>query len=189
MDCNNHLRIEGSKEDMERFVTQAQAEEGDFLYSFIPSPIEYSHVTECAEDEWAKEVKTLLALKYGADNLLEWRLANWGTEQEEGDLSYDEQTHSFDFTTDSPPVVAIIRISRLYPGLKIFFEYQTTEEEADEVLGKWGKYIIQDGWIEHEEYENQNKGNLAKWIETLREEDKWFKELLQKESQKKVKQN
>lgn len=189
MDCNNHLIIEGSKEDIERFVAQAQVEDGDFLYSFIPPPLEYSHAMECADDKSPEEVKTLLVLKYGFNNLDEWSLANLGIVQEDGDLSYDEQTRSFNFTTDRPPVIAVIKISRLYPDLKIFFEYRTTEEEADEVLGKWGKYIIQNGWIEHEEYENQNKGNLEKWIETLREEDKWFKELLQKESQKKVKKN
>ena len=175
MECSNYLKIEGNKEDIERFVSQTR--KGGLLESFIPLPAEYGHTDEGARP---KEVDALLIMKYGFDNLDEWCLSNWGTLYPDVDLSYDEQTYSFNFTTGRPPVIAIIRISILYPDLKILFEYKTDEEDADEVLGKWGKYIIKDGWVDHEEYEKQNEGELALWIEHIHEKDRELRESIQK---------
>lgn len=185
MTCKSHLRIEGSKEDIERFVLQA-GDENYFLSGFIPLPLVYGQWTPYPlylEDD-DREASALLTLKYGADNPYDWCLANWGTQYDEVDSSYDEQAHSFNFTTSAPPVIAIIRISLLYPGLKIFYEYKADEEDIGKVFGKWGKYIIQDGWIEHEEYEKQNKGELARWIGHIRERDKELRECLQKVDRK-----
>ena len=210
MDCSNHLRVEGSKEDIERFVSQA-GEGVFFLRHFIPMPVEYGHTYD--EVCPTKEASALLILKYGFDDVDKWCLANWGTLFDEGESNYDEQTHSFGFRRDCPPVIAIIRISLLYPDLKIFYEYKINKISAEDMqeypdmdsndkslleclrksrkypiqkgllkhFGKWGKYIIQNGWVEHEEYKKQNKGKLAGWIKHIREEDKKIKHIREKD--------
>ena len=176
MNCNNHLRIEGSKKDIKKFVSQGKRL---FLFGFIPFPFEYSFVERYRRP---KEMDKLLRLKYGSDNLNKWCLANWGTEDDEAGLFYDNKIHSFSFTTNHPPVIAVIRVSLLYPRLKILYEYKMDKKDTDKMLGRWGKYIIKNGQIEYEKYEKPVIHKLVMWRKVIDGRDKKMEALRERKS-------
>ena len=150
--CENCLRLEGDEAEINRFIAKTRTEdEGETTYGF-----NISEFLEFPEDlintPKSEEERQRLISKFGHDNLSDWCIANWGTDDDCDGAEYDEDTHSLTFITcDSTPDKAIVVISKLYPTLKFTFEYKNFNYE-DEAVADFGRFVCQNGKIESEEY-------------------------------------
>ena len=150
--CENYLKLEGDEAEINRFVEKTKIEhEGETDYSFfIPEFLEFPK--DYKNTPKSEEERQELISKYGYDNESDWCIANWGTDDDCVEASYDESMHILTFVTwDSPPDKAIIAISKQFPTLKFTFEYKNFKAK-EEPVADFGRFICQDGKIELEEY-------------------------------------
>ena len=150
--CENYLKLEGNETDISRFVAKIQTEnKGKLTYDFvIPRFLEFPQAFRNAPK--SEEERQELISKYGYDNKDDWCIANWGTDDDCVEASYDESMHILTFVTwDSPPDKAIIAISKQFPTLKFTFEYKNFKAKEGPVAD-FGRFLCQNGKIESEEY-------------------------------------
>lgn len=118
--CNNTLKIIGEEEELKKFSKKIKKK--TFLSSFIPLPKEL-------ENTKSPTIKKDLNLiyKYKYDNWYDWKITNWGTKWDFEINSIDdgieeERTILFD-SAWNPPIEGIKKISKLYPNLIFFIDY------------------------------------------------------------------
>lgn len=114
--CSNNIHITGDNAEIKSLLVQAGNEENEyskfFLNNFIPMP----------------EVE--------AENWYSWKLSNWGTKWDIGNVAIEINDKSASFICDtawSPPLNAFNKISQQYPTLKFEIFY---EEPGMDLCGK-----------------------------------------------------
>jgi len=118
--CNNNIKIIGNEKELKKFCKKIKE---NFLNSFIPTPKELIGT----QSPPIKKNQKLL-IKYGADNWYDWNIKNWGTKWD-FKLDYldtqneNERTLSFDSAWE-PPIEGFQRISKIYPQLIFFLDYE-----------------------------------------------------------------
>ena len=106
--CFNHLYITGDKESLDKFASQVDegAESGDdlsIIETFLPFPDDLG-------DGW-----------------YDWCVTNWGTKWGDCHTRREEAGEGLHYVFDtawSPPIEAIISISKLFPDLKFVIVYE-----------------------------------------------------------------
>lgn len=150
--CENYLRLEGGKKEINRFVAKTRTEyEGETTYSFtMPEFVELPE--DLKNPPKSEEEKQKLISKYGYDDADDWWMAQWGVGDPFVEAEYDEDTHSFTFVTfDSPSDKAVVAISKQCPALKFIFEYKNSWDSDDPIVN-FGRFVCQNGKIESSEH-------------------------------------
>lgn len=131
--CENHLTIEGRRDEVARFVAQARTEDEALQFGrFIPEP---DGLVDPNEDR---------------ASWYEWRIENWGTkweleevDSEEADQVVDDEnpelaTYFFDTAWD-PPIAFVATISTQFPALTFILSYD------EPTMGFGGAIRLRDG--------------------------------------------
>jgi len=135
--CENELYVEGSKEELEKFVEQAKGEKVLDFNKFIPYPQKFAEADKKARKWEKKNPKSWENRPKDGYNSggYEWCIKNWGTkwnachlhfyEENPEDLSYkDEGKLFFKFDTAwSPPAPIVQKMGEVFPKLKFTLLY------------------------------------------------------------------
>jgi hypothetical protein len=137
--CENDLRVEGPRADLERLLEEAKGESPFDFNRFIPYPEEFRRLDE-VRDAWEREHGGHPGVDWAsrpADGFnaggCEWCVSNWGTKWpahrvELGTLELgggeDAAEVVFHFDTAwSPPLPLVRRASELFPTLTFELRY------------------------------------------------------------------
>ena len=125
--CNNTLRISGDKEVISRIKDwyeeyQSNRTDVGLFGTFYPLPEELENTQSPS-----REPNKALIEKYGVDNWYDWKVQNWGTKWDTGEVCLvgetgNEISLSFD-TAWSPPIQFYEKLSEDYPKLHIRASY------------------------------------------------------------------
>jgi len=145
--CWNSLHIEGTKEDVSKFVEAVEGEKTALdLNKILQSPKELNNIgiqgvinggpreyrtVDGKEVFLTKEELEDLTKKFGATSWYDWALTNWGTKWNIDDASVTvfEKGASFNFESAwSPPIAAIDKAAELYPELEFSMEFEEDGE-------------------------------------------------------------
>lgn len=111
--CTNQIEINGTRDDIEKLLSDAKAEKNPFsLEKLVPMPKE-------KEKNW-----------------YEWNIANWGTKWDLSDVDIDDQGDCVFVncqTAWGPPLEGLLNISKKYPNLELSIFY---EESGMDFCGK-----------------------------------------------------
>jgi hypothetical protein len=97
--CNNNIRITGPNkviDKIEKIVSSKTDDDNGLLNYFHPMPKELNDTTSPAPNKTAKEKKIVKSrkLKFGADSWYDWRVDNWSTKWDIGEIYGEaERTH------------------------------------------------------------------------------------------------
>lgn len=131
--CTNRVNVSGEPEDVKKLIALVRGEgaEGQFfLNSIIPMPVEL-------EDTKAPTTDSAAPVIDGYTNWYDWRINNWGTKWEVGEVDYydadDEGYVQWEFCTAwGPPEGACNRLRELFPDVSISWFY---DEPGCELAG------------------------------------------------------
>ena len=157
--CINSLEITGDEKKVEEFVEKFSK---DGVSAFIPTPKELEDTEAPLEIKDPERAKENIE-KYGAADWYDWRVKNWGTKWDVGELtvvSLEEEYAFITFETAWSPIIeAMEKIAKMYPELKFDLEY---EEPG---MGFFGKVIFEDGKISDEwEYDWDDRFEEGWWL-------------------------
>jgi len=131
--CTNRVNVSGEPEEVKKLVALVRGEgaEGEFhLNSIIPMPAELEDTKAPTTDSDAPVVD-------GHANWYSWRVDNWGTKWEVGEVDYydsdDDGYVQWEFCTAwGPPEGACNRLRELFPDVSISWFY---DEPGCEIAG------------------------------------------------------
>lgn len=131
--CTNRVSVSGEPEDVKKLVALVRGEgaEGQFfLNSIIPMPSEL-------EDTKAPTTEPDQPVIDGHTNWYDWRVSNWGTKWEVGEVDYydsdDDGYVQWEFCTAwGPPEGACEELRKLFPDVSISWFY---DEPGCEIAG------------------------------------------------------
>lgn len=131
--CTNRVSVSGESEDVKKLVALVRGEgaEGQFfLNSIIPMPSEL-------EDTKAPTTDGAAPVIDGYTNWYEWRVNNWGTKWEVGEVDYydsdDDGYVQWEFCTAwGPPEGVCEKLRELFPDVSISWFY---DEPGCELAG------------------------------------------------------
>jgi hypothetical protein len=131
--CTNRISVSGESEDVKKLVALVRGEgaEGEFfLNSIIPMPSEL-------EDTKAPTTEPDPPVIDGHTNWYDWRVSNWGTKWEVGEVDYydsdDDGWVQWEFCTAwGPPEGACEKLRELFPDVSISWFY---DEPGCELAG------------------------------------------------------
>lgn len=175
--CNNHITVEGPKEELKRFQKLMETKYSRFDFeALLPRPKEFEGIISghskidgvdcrCWRDIDGKSVPVPqeelddLTERFGASNWYDWNVQKWGTKWNvPGDeMSVDSSSktilqYSFD-TAWSPPLPVLAEAARQFPTLSFTIHY---EEPGNAFYGDavWedGELIFEsDGEMDYDE--------------------------------------
>jgi len=170
--CDNQVRINGPKKEIEKFVKLIGKKEPNFDFNlFIPYPDEFKKLDDEAKN-WEKEAeefrrqgKEVDYSKQPSDGYnqggYQWCIQNWGTkwnvEKECEWDNTDERGIKLIFQTAwSPPEPVISAISEKFPKLTLTLEYESLESSyAGYYVAKAGD-VLEESCYEFDEEEDEN---------------------------------
>ena len=124
--CENILTVTGENKELKKFISQATVKTKNYktdfsINQFVPCPKPLLKTT-APNDKNPKEMEK----RYGASDWYEWKLINWNVKWDvEAVKTVNDKEVIYDF--DSPwgsPIIAIHRISKLYPKLNFLIQYE-----------------------------------------------------------------
>lgn len=146
----NYLRLEGNEQEINRFIQKANGGTTNFnnddplnlpifLCNFIPIPMEILDADGGVDN--SSEESGEFIFRYGFNWQDDWCMANWGTVQDVGWATYDEKQHLYVFGSGCyAPLVAICKISYIFPNITFYFKYENEGKMSNE-------YVIKNGDI------------------------------------------
>ncbi len=157
--CKNSLEVIGNDSKTEDFVKKFM-ENG--ISAFIPTPKELEDVASPVEI-LSPEIAEKNIEKYGATDWCDWRIENWGTKWDVGELTLsgrEEEYALFTFDTAWSPIVAAIeKIAGDYPELMFTLDY---EESGN---GFFGRAVFRDGHKETQfDYNWEDRFREGWWL-------------------------
>jgi len=161
--CINTLTLLGDGQEIERFTKQGRyaknlsdhpSEIDTFqtmigFEKFIPLPKELKDTSSLSLSQ-----KEDLIYKYGYDDPIRWKMANWGDVADPEVYLWSDKPKTFTFDTpDYPPIIGFVNISRLFPLLKFILEYKdfTVYRDAKDTAA-CGRLTLHDGNVISEKY-------------------------------------
>jgi hypothetical protein len=123
--CDNTLVVEGEREKLEEFAQKVTGEETllDFG-ALVPVP------RELAEESGLESAE--LQRRYGASNLLDWCVQNWGTKWNAEYWDRVDVGKAFEYRFDTawtPPVDWVKRVAGIFPELKFTLTWEEPSQE------------------------------------------------------------
>ena len=130
--CNNSINISGSTETIKTLWDEANKEGSGLLNAMKPMPKELEGTTSPSPREGTPQ-----PLVDGYDNWYSWRVDNWGTKWEVGEVDYydadDDGYVQWEFCTAwGPPEGACEKLRELFPDVSISWFY---DEPGCELAG------------------------------------------------------
>lgn len=150
--CLNEVQLSGPRADMLLLLEAADHKNNKFCFNGIrPHPIElegihngFTHINGIKHENWRDIDGVAIAIsptqeealisKYGAINLIDWCIRNWGTKWEPSglDYTYDDilsndptiEVHLYFETAWGPPEELYHFIRRTYPTIHIDWFYK-----------------------------------------------------------------
>ena len=166
--CENELKIEGPKKELEKFIEGAKGKNEGILLdmnNFIPYPEEFRKQDEMAEEYKRKYEEVVIEMSneerreylkrhdwmkdgYNSGGY-DWCYENWGTKWNfcDTELIYDEDEMLFyTFNTAwSPPEPIIIKMGEMFPELTFELRYFNCRRAFNGLLRiKKGEVVIDD---------------------------------------------
>ena len=157
--CINSLEVTGDEVKVEEFTKKFM--DGG-VNAFIPTPKELEDTEAPAQYKDPEKAKENIE-KYGAADWYDWRVKNWGTKWDVGELCLTDRSEGYAYftfeTAWSPIVEAISKIAKMYPELTFSLDY----EESG--MGFFGKAIFRDGELSSEwEYDWEDRFGDGWWL-------------------------
>ena len=157
--CINSLEVTGDEAKVEDFVKKF-TENG--VSAFIPTPKELEDTEAPAVYKNPEKAKENIE-KYGAADWYDWRVKNWGTKWDVGELCLSDRSEEYAYfafeTAWSPIVEAMSKIAEMYPELTFSLDY----EESG--MGFFGKVTYRDGEVLQQfDYDWEDRYGEGWWL-------------------------